>query len=186
MTDVSKEQKVNFNKYFNPKVFGLILAVGISAAIYIFRDQIAQLAAWGYLGLFLLNVFGSATLFMPTPLFLTAFAAASVLNPWLVTVVAATGSSIGEITGYVAGLGGTAFIDGDGRTQKIRGWMSKYGAWALFVLAAIPNPLFDVAGLIAGATKVPLLKFLLAIWAGKLVKFGAIVLLGFFSVKILG
>ena len=40
----------------------------------------------------------------------------------------------------------------------------------IILLAFIPNPLFDMAGFIAGAGKVPLWKFLIFTWIGKVAK----------------
>jgi uncharacterized membrane protein YdjX (TVP38/TMEM64 family) len=50
------------------------------------------------------------------------------------------------------------------------GWTDKYGLWVVFVLSVIPNPLFDLAGIAAGAVKIPALQFLLVCWLGKTVK----------------
>ena len=48
--------------------------------------------------------------------------------------------------------------------------MRSYGGRTILVLAFIPNPLFDVAGMIAGILKMPLWKFLLFCWIGKTLK----------------
>jgi uncharacterized membrane protein YdjX (TVP38/TMEM64 family) len=48
--------------------------------------------------------------------------------------------------------------------------MDRYGGWFFFILAAIPNPLFDVAGIAAGVVRFPIWKFLLSAWAGKTLK----------------
>lgn len=167
---------INQKKYSG--FLGILFAVLLSLLIYIYRDPIIKLQSFGYFGLFLLNIFGSATLFLPTPLFLTAFAAASVLNPILVTIVASLGSGIGEITGYIAGFSGKEILDDNLKTKRIQKWVNKYGLWAIFVLAAIPNPVFDMAGIVAGTTGIPVIKFLIAVWCGKLIKFGAIAFLG--------
>jgi uncharacterized membrane protein YdjX (TVP38/TMEM64 family) len=37
----------------------------------------------------------------------------------------------------------------------------------IFLLALVPNPAFDVGGMIAGALKMPVWQFVLAAWAGK-------------------
>jgi uncharacterized membrane protein YdjX (TVP38/TMEM64 family) len=63
--------------------------------------------------------------------------------------------------------------------------MDKYGLWALFVLAVVPNPLFDIAGIIAGATKIPVYKYFLVVSLGKLVKFVTISYLGAGSVNLI-
>jgi len=68
----------------------------------------------------------------------------------------------------------------DKRLQRIEGWMQKYGLVTLFVLAAIPNPAFDLGGIVAGATKIPVWKYLLAVGLGKAVKFFFFAFLGFY------
>ena len=48
----------------------------------------------------------------------------------------------------------------------------------VFLLALVPNPVFDVGGVLAGALRMPVFRFLLACWAGKSVRLIAIALLG--------
>lgn len=48
--------------------------------------------------------------------------------------------------------------------------MTHYGMLTLFTLSVIPNPIVDVAGAIAGAARMPFLRFLLTQWAGKVVR----------------
>ncbi len=155
----------------HPEVLGLFLAVVISLSIFIYRDKLVELRSYGYFGLFLLNTLGSATIFLPTPLFLTAFAAGAVYNPLIVALVASLGAAIGELTGYAAGIGAEELLEKDIKIKKVKSWMDKYGLWALFFLAAIPNPLFDMAGIIAGATKMPIYKYFIAVWPGKFIKY---------------
>ena len=40
----------------------------------------------------------------------------------------------------------------------------------LFLLALIPNPVFDLAGVTAGALRYPLERFLAVVFAGKILK----------------
>jgi membrane protein YqaA with SNARE-associated domain len=40
----------------------------------------------------------------------------------------------------------------------------------MFTMAAIPNPFFDVAGVIAGVVRMPLWKFFTAVLLGKILK----------------
>lgn len=170
----------------HPGIFGLIFAVGLSVLIFVYRNQLSQIQGYGFVGLFLFNILGSATIFLPTPLFLTAFAAGAIYNPFLVAVIASAGSAIGELTGYAAGYGAEELLEKDLKVQRVKKWMDKYGLWALFFLAAIPNPLFDAAGIIAGATKISIKKYLIVVWLGKLIKFLVISYLGAGSIKILG
>jgi len=48
--------------------------------------------------------------------------------------------------------------------------MRKYGDVTILVLAFIPNPLFDVAGAIAGILRMPVWKFLIYCVIGKILK----------------
>ncbi len=70
----------------------------------------------------------------------------------------------------MGGLSGQAIIANNPHYQRIAPWVRRYGAFAIFFLAAIPNPFFDLAGIAAGITRMPLWRFLLACWLGQLVK----------------
>ena len=41
---------------------------------------------------------------------------------------------------------------------------------AILVLATIPNPLFDLAGMASGALRIPVTRFLFFCWIGKTIK----------------
>lgn len=149
---------------------GLILMAGLSIAIYQLRDQTAQLAAWGYPGIFLLSILANATIILPAPGIALVFALGSVLNPVIVGVVAGIGSAIGEVSGYIAGSTGQGMLTKTDTYKKIHPFVEKYGGVAIFVLSVIPNPFFDLAGIAAGALKIPLRQFFFWCAAGKIVK----------------
>lgn len=167
------------------RILSFSFAVTVSVLIFVFRNELINLQGYGFLGLFLLNVLGSATIFLPTPLFLTAFVAGAVFNPILVAVVSSLGSTIGELTGYLAGYGTEDLIEKDLKIQRVKKWMDKYGLWAVFILGLIPNPFFDLAGIVSGATEIPVGKFLFAVWVGKLIKFAVIAYLGANSISLI-
>lgn len=124
----------------------------------------------GLLVLFGLNVLANATLVLPVPgLALTGVAAAAG-DPLVVGVVAGVGQTVGELTGYMLGYSGRRAIGLDARTQRLTHWMKRWGAAILFILALLPNPFFDIAGIIAGATRMPLRIYLTAAGAGKILK----------------
>lgn len=124
----------------------------------------------GLLALFLINVVSSATLILPLPGLALTPLAATVADPLVVGLIAGTGQTIGELTGYLAGYSGRKALGIDARTQRMTNLMRRWGAPIVFVLALIPNPFFDVAGIIAGATRMPLRLYLLAAGAGKILK----------------
>jgi uncharacterized membrane protein YdjX (TVP38/TMEM64 family) len=157
----------------------LILAsVLISGLIIYFRNDLAKLQGYGILGILLISILGNATVVVPAPVILTAFIGGSVYNPILVGLVVALGATIGELTGYMAGLGGRVVITENKNFRKIEKWMTKSGFLTILILAAIPNPLFDLAGMFSGATNYSFKKFLVATFLGKSIKFLAVSLLG--------
>lgn len=160
------------------RVAALLGAGLISVTIILLRDRLAGLGALGYPGLFLVNFFSSATVVLPMPGLAVAFAAGSALNPWLVGLAMGTGAAVGELTGYLAGYGGQGLVENNPAYRRICRWMHRYGLWALFCLAAIPNPFFDVAGMISGVLRIPVYRFFTACWAGNVIKATAIALIG--------
>ena len=48
--------------------------------------------------------------------------------------------------------------------------MEKRGTITMFALSVTPNPLFDVAGLAAGAVRMPMKRFFFTVLAGKIIK----------------
>lgn len=156
----------------------IIFSLLISGAIIYFRNDIASLQGYGYLGIFLISVLGNATIVIPAPVVVTAFIGGSIFNPYLVGVITAAGATLGELTGFLAGHGGTAVINESKKYSKIKRWMEKNGFLTISILAAIPNPLFDLAGIVSGVTKYPLYKFLTATLIGKTIKFVIIAVIG--------
>ncbi len=61
--------------------------------------------------------------------------------------------------------------------------MRRWGVWVIFALAIIPNPVFDVGGMIAGALRFPLWKFLSSCAIGKIIKNIAFALAGYYGIE---
>ncbi len=131
--------------------------------------------AYGYIGLGIAVFLTNLTLFVgiPTPAYV-ALAVGVGMNPWLVTLVAAIASALGESSGYVVGLGGYITLAkkyGDW-VQRWKELFEKYGFITVVIIAALPFPPDDVAGLLAGSFKYPYWKFLIATAIGKAIKYG--------------
>lgn len=171
-----------FLKKYSP-VLGILFAVTISILVFVFRDKFINLQNYGYIGLFALSILGNATIILPVPIILTAFLGGAIFHPLIVGVVVSLGATIGELTGYLAGVSGGEIVENNPKIQKVKKWMDKYGLWTLFILAAVPNPLFDLAGIVAGATKISIYKYLIIVWLGKLVKFVVISYIGAGSIN---
>ncbi len=134
-------------------------------------DLVAQLGAYGYLGVFLLTLLASATIVLPSPALGVAALAGKTLNPWLVGLIGGTAAGLGEITGYLAGLGGSTLAERSHFYPRVEGWVRRWGILTIFALAAIPGPVFDLAGIAAGAMRMPFRRFLVACLAGKILRF---------------
>lgn len=147
-----------------------LLAIGITGAILIFAPQIRQFSRLGYFGVFLINLISDATIVVPIPGLGITFISAAVLSWPLVGLASGAGQALGESTGYLAGFGGGVIAENKEWYPRVQYWMEHYGFLTLFVLAAIPNPLVDLAGMTAGVMKYPYPKFLLAVWLGKTLK----------------
>ena len=120
--------------------------------------------------LFALAALSTATLILPAPgLALTAIAG-SAGDPLVVGIVAGLGQAVGELTGYAAGRSGSALLPDNAATARLSDWLRRRGMVVIFVLAAIPNPVFDIAGIAAGALQMPLLRYLVAGASGKVLK----------------
>lgn len=145
----------------------LAFAAGITALIFIFQDQFVKLERLSYFGAFLAMLIGNATIILPVPGLIFVYALGAVLNPLIVGLVAGPGAALGEMTGYLAGYGGSAAIDDFKVYHRVRGWMERYGLLVIVVLAIIPNPAFDMAGITAGSMRVKWWHFLAAAWVGK-------------------
>jgi len=131
----------------------------------------AQLGAYGYLGVFLLTLLASATIVLPSPALGIAALAGKTLNPWLVGLIGGSAAGLGEITGYLAGLGGSALAEHSRFYPRVEGWVRRWGMLTIFVLAFIPGPVFDLAGIAAGTMRMPFHRFLLPCLAGKILRF---------------
>src|SRR6476659_2691380 len=109
----------------------------------------------GLVVLFGLAALSTATLILPAPgLALTAIAGAAG-DPLLVGVVAGFGQAVGELTGYAAGWSGRSLLPDNAATSRMKGWVGRRGMVVIFALALIPSPVFDLAGIVAGAVRMP-------------------------------
>jgi len=164
------------------RILALAVVVGITVYIYSIRDHVSEFAKYGYPGIFLVMLMANATVIIPAPGVAVVFAMGNIFNPILVALAAGTGGAIGELSGYLAGFSGRAVVENTKVYNRVEPWVQKYGVWAIFVLSAIPNPFFDLAGIAAGVGKIPVWKFLLFCWAGQIIKMTLFAYAGAYSI----
>ena len=153
-------------------ILALILGIAITILVIIYANRIRDYEEIGYLGVFLLTFLGNATVLVPVPVLapLNIVLGGILTSPLLVGLTIGIASSMGELIGYLVGYAGSGIVTSSKTYKKMEVRIKKYGLWAIFFLALIPNPLFDVAGLVAGAIGIKWWKFLLAMGAGKTVR----------------
>jgi uncharacterized membrane protein YdjX (TVP38/TMEM64 family) len=167
------------------RVFALVGVVVLIVSLFIFRDQVKKLEDYGYFGIFLLSIAANATIIIPLPGVAITTAMGAIFNPFWVAIAAGLGAALGELTGYIAGFSGQGVVERATLYNRLTGWMTQHQNLAygmILLLAFIPNPLFDLAGMASGTLKLPLWKFLLACAIGKIIKMLMFAYAGYYSI----
>jgi len=155
------------------------LLVSISTSSYNFISK------WGYIGLFVVSFLGSASIFFPIPNFVFIFTFGAILHPFGVALVTAIGSTLGETTGYLLGLGGKKILDKKykKKIKRINEMFNKYGSdlW-IVILGATPLP-DDIAGIFCGLIKYDFKRYFIATFIGKLILSLALAYAGYYSLN---
>ena len=164
---------------------GMETVLRLTVAIVHWSSEVSRFARYGLPGVFIISLLGNATLILPAPSLAVVFAMGAALPPIQVGLVAGAGGALGELTGYLAGYAGSAVIVDRARYERIQDYMARYGVIPILVLAIIPSPFFDLAGIAAGTLKMPLWRFLLPCWVGKSIKMVAFAYAGAGSISFL-
>jgi len=147
------------------------LSVGLFSLAYS-RLDLRSLLAYGYSGVFLINLACAATILFPIPGEAMNIAAGATLNPLWLGLIASVAATIGELTSYYAGhMGRKVILSGySERYKKAESWLHRYGNFAVFIFALLPILIFDLLGIAAGSFRFPLWKFILFCWLGRLIR----------------
>ena len=150
----------------------IVLVIGLCTitSVWLISRHIPYAELAGYPGVLLLSFMGSVSMVIPVPGLLSLCGFSLTLNPLLLGVLAGIGETIGEISGYTIGYGGSSLIQKRGFYPALKKLMGKHGTTVLFFLSIVPNPIFDVVGITAGGVKFPFKKFLATLWVGKTLK----------------
>ena len=167
------------------RILGFVFVIAISIYIFSIRDKVQDLEKYSYPGIFLLSFLAYATVFLPAPGVAVVFSMGAVFNPLIVALVAGAGAALGELVGYLAGFSSQPIIEKVGLYQQMVEWLRKYGALAVLIISAIPNPFFDLTGAAAGALKMPVRKFLFWTWIGETIKMLAFAYAGASSLNLI-
>lgn len=181
MTKLSPVGKLWQKRWFRGVVYGIML-IGLSIGLAYLMQQLfarfnisqAEFAPLAYFIVFSSTLVMNTTILVPVPIATAIMMAAALQwNPVLIAFVASIGGSLGELSGYYAGLFGEKVIAAESIMWygRIASWMQRYGPLTIFLLAFIPLLPFDIGGMVAGGAKMPVWKFYLFCWAGKFPKY---------------
>jgi uncharacterized membrane protein YdjX (TVP38/TMEM64 family) len=169
-------------------LFLILIAISFGLAVLFNRllhplEQRIQDFAWlAYLIVFGTSLLSNLTVIAPVVVGAAVMmTAADFYPPVLVALCAAAGGTLGELGGYYAGSLGKKVLANEypEAYDRVAGWVDRYGMWAISFLAFQPIIPFDIAGLVAGASKMPAPRFVLACFLGKFPKY--IILVYFFT-----
>jgi membrane protein YqaA with SNARE-associated domain len=152
------------------RLLAFVLVIALSVYIFSLRDQAEELAVYGYPGIFLLSFMAYATVLLPAPGIAVVFTMGAVFHPLGVALAAGSGAALGELSGYLTGFSGQVAIERTAAYERLAGWMQKNGPLTILLLSALPNPFFDLAGVAAGALRMPVSRFLIWCWIGESLK----------------
>ncbi|MBI4310359.1 MAG: VTT domain-containing protein [Chloroflexi bacterium] len=145
----------------------LVAVLIVSVAALLLQSRLGDPETAGYPALFLISLLGNASIILPVPAFLAICYGGATLSPVLAGMAGGLGQALGETTGYVAGFSGSDLAQRSRLYKRVKPWMDRCGWLVVLAFALIPLPLFDVVGLIAGATRMPLWQFLVVTIVGK-------------------
>lgn len=166
---------------------GLLLAIAIVAGIFYCYsrnpDIFKELKTYGYFGAFFISIILNATIILPVSNMAIMMSLGATLPiPAFVGIAGGVGAAIGELTGYVAGRSGRGLLTKSNMYNRVEGWVRRWGWIAVFIMSIFPF-VFDVVGIIAGAMRMPLWKFMLACWLGRTISYVAMVYLASAGLK---
>ena len=151
---------------------------------------------FSYIAVFAVSVLSTSTVFVPLPIYVVIFFAAGLgLHPLIVGILAGFGSAVGELFGYLIGLGSRYVTEKEvvekskekvvkktsrfvRRFEKL---FEKYGFWVIVATAFLPFP-FDFIGILSGASKYDIKKFYIGVSIGKIAKCLLIAYAGYLTI----
>ncbi len=167
---------------------GTSLAVTIALSLLILqhRSYLNQIAEWGYLGCFFINVLTNGTFILPGFGIVITFTLGGVLNPAIVGAVAGIGEAIGATGAYFTGYAGRGLLRDSNSSLYLRfsNIIDRHGSKAIFFTSAVLTPLFYPFAVFLGMVRFGWVRFFLVTWAGRTVKSMVIAYLGYFGLKV--
>jgi membrane protein YqaA with SNARE-associated domain len=144
-------------------VFTVLTTVGTILLL----PRLVVLGPLGYVAGFFINLLSSAVIILPSPGFAAVMVMATQLNPFLLGLVVGIGGTLGELVAYWLGAQGHQPLQGNRIYGYLARAMTRAGGAILFLFGLMPFLPVDAAGVLAGAAKYPIAKFLFYLGLGK-------------------
>lgn len=167
-------------KKFVKPILALLFLLALNIAAYLLlastpgQNFLNWLNELLYLGAFGLALFANITVLVPIPYNAVILAMTQTAPlPWLIALMAATGSVMGEVAGFLVGRSGREAI----KDSKFTKWLNRQlqhkvkAALAMYLVALPPNPAFDMAGITAGAAGIKFRFFAFWVFLARLTRF---------------
>ncbi len=158
-------------------VAGIVALVLVNVVVYLLPLDYGALGALAYPGVFLITFIANATTFIPVPYIpVVAHVARTADLVWLVVLLGALGSVLGESVAFAVGRAEERALEDHRWYRRLHSLLARPVRAGLFLFFfAVPlNPLFDVSGLAAGALGVPYRVFFLSVFLARVVRLGLI------------
>lgn len=141
-------------------IIALIAILIVPAFVY---QRLEDLDSLGYLGFFIANYFGYGLYILP---FLV-----TKLNPLLLILIGAFGSTIDEVFAWYVGKTGQEHEKRSKLHEKVERYIKRWGLLGIFVMGIVPTPGFivTIAAFISGHFQIPFRKYFIAGFGGRLI-----------------
>lgn len=149
--------------------FIFFISFAFIVGAFVFREKLFEFQSLGLVGIFLINFFGNATVLLPAPAIASVVAGGALYPPFAVALFAALGASLGDMVGFLLGHSGKALFIKNHHTWYVvlRNMFHKAGNVVVFLFAFIPNPFFDVIGILAGVFHYSPIRFFVILLLGR-------------------
>ena len=162
-------------------VVGGVALVALNIGAYVAPIDYSAFASFSYVGAFIICLVANAVVAIPVPYIpIIAHIGASAPSAAIVIIAGALGSVLGESVAFFVGRAEQGLVSEHPIYRRLRPFLERKRTTALilFLLAAPLNPVFDIAGLAAGALGVRYRIFFVAVFAGRLLRLALIVWIG--------
>lgn len=165
----------------------LLITAALCILVIVYWDDVVKFSRYGYIGDLVISFLAGVTVLVPVPSVFVVFTLGAVLNPILVGLIAGAGETIGSMVVYMTGLSSARAFHALNRgvMEKFRTWIKTRGAFSVFVMSSIFNPLFYPFTAIAGMMHFGWWRFLILCLAGKSLKNILVSSAGYFGMKAL-